>query len=169
MGWFGMPGMDKKEAFNELFSQNQYSKPFKLIWEKHIGNKSIAVYSLDSEYRGETILWAMQDGELMYKPISWMDSLSYIPKSFINKLLQSASKNELKIYEELEKERIQKESIKKGTVIRLNSPITLSDGTQEDTFMYQSNGRAWAVDLGKFVSGISKKLILNTGFTIMAK
>lgn len=169
MGWFGMPGMDKKEAFDTIFSQSQYNKPFSLIWEKHIGNKSIAVYTLDGKYRGETVLWATEDGELMYKPLSWLDSPGQIPKGLLEKLLQDAKEYEIEQYKAFEKQQKQKDSIKKGTIIRLNAPILLSDGSREDTFMYHSNGMVWAVDLKKFVSGISKNFIISSGFTVMAK
>ena len=80
MGWFGMPGMDRKEAFDELFSQPQYKKKFELLWQKHISDRSIAIYTLDDKCFGETILWFEDQGELMYKPLSWTDSIGFIPQ-----------------------------------------------------------------------------------------
>ena len=91
MGWFGVLENSKEEAFKELFSQKQYEKKFELLWEKHLSGKSIAVYSLDGKCMAETILWSELDGELMYKPISWTDSLAYIPKRWTEKLLENAS------------------------------------------------------------------------------
>lgn len=100
MGWFGMPNMNKKEAFAELFSQSQYKNKFELIWEKHFANRSIAVYTLDDKYFGETILWSEDDGELMYKPISWTDSIDFIPRRLLAKLIYNATPFEIKCYEE---------------------------------------------------------------------
>lgn len=99
MGWFGMPGHDRQSAFGELMSQKQYVQKFELLWEKHMKNKSIAVYSLDDKVCGETILWADRDGELMYKPISWADSIKYIPKKLLSRLLENASDLEKESYE----------------------------------------------------------------------
>lgn len=103
MGWFGMPNMNKKEAFEELFSQSQYKNKFELIWEKHFANRSIAVYTLDDKYFGETILWSEDDGELMYKPISWTDSIDFIPRCLLANLIYNATPFEVKCYEEYAK------------------------------------------------------------------
>lgn len=168
MGWFGMPGMNKQEAFDTLFSQAQYDKPFELIWHRHIGNKSIAVYILDGKYGGETVLWGIECDELMYKSLPWSDSSEYIPKKIIKNLLKDATEYEIEQYREFEKLQQRKDSIKDGTVVRLDFPVKLSDGNSEDTFMYQSDGRVWAVDLKKFVTGISKSFIVNNGFTILS-
>ena len=100
MGWFGMPNMNKKEAFEELFSQSQYKNKFELIWEKDFANRSIAVYTLGDKYFGETILWSEDDGELMYKPISWTDSIDFIPRRLLTKLIYNATPFEVKCYEE---------------------------------------------------------------------
>jgi len=100
MGWFGMPNMNKKEAFEELFSQSQYKNKFELIWEKHFANRSIAVYTLGDKCFGETILWSEDGGELMYKPISWTDSIDFIPRRLLTKLIYNATPFEVKCYEE---------------------------------------------------------------------
>lgn len=168
MGWFGMPGKNKEEAFKELFSQSQYQKKFEMLWEKHIGNRSIAIYRIDGKYAGETILWSESGHELMYKPISWTDSAEYIPKKWIEKLLINATDLEMECYKSFEKRQRLKASIKKGTIIRFDCPIKLPDGSEEDTFMYQSNGNAWAVDLKKMVSGISKDYIISKEFSVMS-
>ncbi|MBE5040785.1 hypothetical protein [Ructibacterium gallinarum] len=99
MGWFGMPGHDRRSAFRELMSQEQYVQRFALLWKKHMKSKSIAVYSLDGKVCGETILWAEEDGELIYKPISWADSIKYIPQKLLSKLLENASDLEKECYE----------------------------------------------------------------------
>ena len=39
------------------------------------------------------------DDELMYKPISWVDSLKYIPKKYHKKLLENSSQVEKECYE----------------------------------------------------------------------
>ena len=98
MGWFGMPGYNRKSAFEELFSQGQYTKKFELIWQKHMKSKSIAVYRLDGRLIGETILWSDCDDELMYKPISWVDSVKYIPKLYHRELLGNSSQLEKDCY-----------------------------------------------------------------------
>lgn len=99
MGWFGMPGCNRESAFKELFSQSQYVKPFELIWEKHMKSKSIAIYRIDGRLYGETILWADDDDELMYKPISWVDSVKYVPKMYHKELLENSSQIEKECYE----------------------------------------------------------------------
>lgn len=98
MGWFGMPGCNRESAFNELFSRSQYVKPFELVWEKHMKSKSIAIYRIDGRLYGETVLWADDDDELMYKPISWVDSLKYIPKKYHKELLENSSQVEKDCY-----------------------------------------------------------------------
>ena len=103
MGWFGMPNMNKEEAFAELFSQSQYKNKFELIWEKHFANRSIAVYTLDDMYFGETILWSDDGEELMYKPLSWTSSIDYIPRRLLVKLIYNATPFEVKCYEEYAK------------------------------------------------------------------
>ena len=99
MGWFGMPGCDRESAFKELFTQGQYTKKFELIWQKHMKSKCIAVYRIDGRLIGETILWADSDDELMYKPISWVDSVKYIPKMYHKELLENSSQIEKECYE----------------------------------------------------------------------
>ena len=99
MGWFGMPGCDRESAFKELFSQAQYTKKFELIWQKHMKSKSIVVYRIDGKLIGETILWSEDDDELMYKPLSWVDSLKYIPKRYHKELLENSSQAEKDCYE----------------------------------------------------------------------
>lgn len=99
MGWFGMPGYDRESAFKELFSQTQYTREFELVWEKHMKSKSIAVYRIDGRLIGETILWAYYGDELTYKPISWVDSVKYIPKKFHQELLENSSQIEKECYE----------------------------------------------------------------------
>ena len=99
MGWFGMPGCDRESAFKELFSQAQYTKKFELIWQKHMKSKSIAVYRIDGKLIGETILWADREDELIYKPVSWVDSLKYIPKMYHKELLENSSQAEKECYE----------------------------------------------------------------------
>lgn len=99
MGWFGMPNMDRKEAFDELFSQSQYKKRFEMIWEKHISDRSIAIYTLDDKCLGETILWSEDQGELMYKPISWTDSIGFIPQKMLARLIFDATPFEVECYE----------------------------------------------------------------------
>lgn len=103
MGWFGMPGMGRKEAFDELFSQSQYKKRFEMIWQKHISDRSIAIYTLDDKCFGETILWSEYQGELMYKPLSWTDSIGFIPRRLLTKLIYNATPFEVKCYEEYAK------------------------------------------------------------------
>lgn len=107
MGWFGMPGYNRQSTFNELFSQSQYVQKFELLWEKHMKSKSIAVYSLDNKVYGETILWSEEGGELMYKPISWADSIKYIPQKLLSKLLENASDLEKECYEANKKFRLE--------------------------------------------------------------
>lgn len=80
MGRFGMPGCNRESVFNKFFSQSQYVEKFELVWEKHMKTKSIAVYWIDGRLCEETILWADDRDELMYKPISWVDSSNYIPQ-----------------------------------------------------------------------------------------
>ena len=108
MGWFGMPGYTRQSAFDELFSQNQYEQKFELLWEKHMKSKSIAVYALGTKVCGETILWAEESGELMYKPISWTDSIKYIPKKLLLGLLEHASDLEKECYEASKKFRLER-------------------------------------------------------------
>lgn len=99
MGWFGMPGHNRQTAFEILFSQYQYEKKFELLWEKHMKSKSIAVYTLDGQVFGETILWDDSQIELMYKPLSWVESIQYIPKKLIKRLLENAAEWEKECYE----------------------------------------------------------------------
>lgn len=99
MGWFGMPHHTRQTAFETLFSQRQYQHKFELLWEKHMKNKSIAVYTLDDKVFGETILWREGEKELMYKPISWIDSAGHIPKRLIKRLLENSSNMEKSCYE----------------------------------------------------------------------
>ena len=168
MGWFEVNETDRKEAFNELFSPQQYNQKFELLWEKHLSGKSIAVYSLDGKCLAETILWSEVDGELMYKPISWTDSIAYIPKKWIEKLLLNATDLEVECYNAfLEKKRL-KDSIKSGTIVKLNSSVKLDNDCEEDTFKCFSYGRAWAVNLKMFVSGITKEYIASKGFEIIS-
>jgi len=98
MGWFGMPGCDRESAFKELFSQAQYTKNFELIWQKHMKSKSIAVYRIDGKLIGETILWADRENELIYKPVSWVESVKYIPKKYHKELLENSSQVEKDYY-----------------------------------------------------------------------
>ena len=114
MGWFGVIETNKQDAFNELFSQKQYRQKFELLWYRHAGNKSFAVYTLDGKYVGETILWADDDGEIMYKPISWTDGAAYFPKKWINKLLQNASDFEIECYNEFLAKQNQKMNARNG-------------------------------------------------------
>lgn len=107
MGWFGMPGHDRQSAFRELMSQEQYVQKFELIWEKHMKSKSIVVYSLDDKVCGETILWADEGEELMYKPISWANSIKYIPQKLLSKLLENASDLEKECYDANKKFRLE--------------------------------------------------------------
>jgi len=168
MGWFGVLETDKTEAFRNLFCQKQYKGHFELLWEKHLSSRSIAVYSLDGICKGETILWSVDDGEIMYKPISWSDSVAYIPKKWIEKLLESASDLEKECYNSfVDKKRI-KDSIKSGTVVKLDSPVTFNNDLEDDTFKCFSYGRAWAVNLKIFVSGITKEYIASKGFKIVS-
>jgi len=168
MGWFGVLENSKEEAFKELFSQKQYEKKFELLWEKHLSGKSIAVYSLDGKCMAETILWSELDGELMYKPISWTDSLAYIPKRWTEKLLKSASDLEKECYNSFENKKKLKDSIKSGTVVKLDTPVTFNNDLEDDTFKCFSYGRAWAVNLKMFVSGITKEYIASKGFKIVS-
>ena len=114
MGWFGVLETNKQDAFNELFSQKQYRQKFELLWYRHVGNKSFAVYTLDGKYVGETILWADEGGEIMYKPISWTDGAVYFPKKWINKLLQNASDFEIECYNEFLAKHNQKMNARNG-------------------------------------------------------
>ena len=98
MGWFGMPGCDRESAVKELFSNAKHTKKFELIWQKHMKSKSIVVYRIDGRLIGETILWADDDDELMYKPISWVDSLKYISKMYHKELLENSSQVEKECY-----------------------------------------------------------------------
>ena len=168
MGWFGVFETDKTEAFKNLFCQKQYKKNFELLWEKHLSGKSIAVYFLDGKCVAETILWSEVDGELMYKPISWTDSLAYIPKRWIEKLLENASDLEKECYSSFAQKKQLKDSIKSGTVVKLDSPVTFDNGLEDDTFKCFSYGRAWAVNLKIFVSGITKEYIASKGFEIVS-
>ena len=59
----------------------------------------IAIYRIDGRLYGETVLWADDDDELMYKPISWVDSLKYIPKKYHKELLENSSQVEKECYE----------------------------------------------------------------------
>lgn len=168
MGWFGVLENSKEEAFKTLFSQKQYEKKFELLWEKHLSGKSIAVYSLDDRCIGETILWSDEGGELMYKPISWTDSIAYIPKKWIEKLLLNATDLEVECYNAFLAKKRLKDSIKSGTIIKLNSSVKLDNDCEEDTFKCFSYGRAWAVNLKMFVSGITKEYIASKGFEIVS-
>ena len=58
------------------------------------------MYTLDDKYFGETILWSEDDGGLMYKPISWTDSIDFIPRRLLTKLIYNATPFEVKCYEE---------------------------------------------------------------------
>lgn len=107
MGWFGMPGYDRKTAFEDLFSQHQYKKKFELLWEKQMKSKSIGIFTLDGKIYGQTILWYDDDGELAYKPISWADSIKYIPKKYIKLLLENATELEKECYEASKKFRLE--------------------------------------------------------------
>ena len=168
MGWFGVPETDKTEAFRNLFCQNQYNGKFELLWEKHLSSRSIAVYSLDGKCMGETILWSVDDGEIMYKPISWSDSVAYIPKKWIEKLLESASDMEKECYNSFVDKKKLKDSIKSGTTVKLDSPVIFNNDLEDDTFKCFSYGRAWAVNLKMFVSGITKEYIASKGFKIVS-
>jgi len=168
MGWFGVFEKTKEETFKELFSQKQYIKEFKLLWEKHLSGKSIAIYMLDGRYVGETILWSSKNGELMYKPISWTDSIAYIPKKWIEKLLLNATELEVECYNSFREKKRLKDSIKSGTIVKLNSSVKLDNDCEEDTFKYFSHGCVWAVNLKMFVSGITKEYIASKGFEIVS-
>jgi len=168
MGWFGVFETDKTEAFRNLFCQRQYKKKFELLWEKHLGNRSIAVYSLDGKCMGQTILWTVDDDGIMYKPISWSDSMEYIPKKWLKKLLEDATDLEKECYNAFIQKKQLKDSIKSGTVVKLDSPITFNNDLVDDTFKCFSYGRAWAVNLKIFVSGITKEYIVSKGFEIVS-
>lgn len=168
MGWFGVNETDKREAFRNLFCQKQYKKRFELLWEKHLSGKSIAVYSLDGKCMAETILWSEVDGELMYKPISWADSLAYIPKRWTEKLLENASDLEKECYNSFVNKKRLKDLIKSGTVVKLDTPVMFNNDLEDDTFKCFSYGRAWAVNLKIFVSGITKEYIVSKGFRIVS-
>ena len=168
MGWFGVSKTDKAEAFRNLFCQRQYKKKFELLWEKHLSSRSIAVYSLDGQCMGQTVLWSTVNGEIMYKPISWSDSIEYIPKKWLKRLLENASDLEKECYNSFALKKKLKDSIKSGTVVRLDSPVTFSNDLKDDTFKCFSYGRAWAVNLKIFVSGITKEYIVSKGFSIVS-
>lgn len=168
MGWFGVNETDKREAFKKLFCQEQYKKKFVPLWEKHLSGKSIAVYSLDGKYMAETILWSEVDGELMYKPISWTDSIAYIPKGWIEKLLENATDFEKECYSAFVNKKKLKDSIRSGTVVKLDRPVMFNNDLEDDTFKCFGYGRAWAVNLKMFVSGITKEYIASKGFTIIS-
>lgn len=168
MGWFGIFETDKTEAFKNIFCQKQYEKKFELLWEKHLSSRSIAVYSLDGKCMGETILWSTNGGEIIYKPISWSDSIAYIPKKWLSKLLENVADFEKECYNSYIQKKRLKDSIKSGTVVKLASPVTFSNNLKDDTFKCFSYGRAWAINLKMFVSGITKEFIVNKGFSIVS-
>ena len=169
MGWFGVLETSREEAFRILFCQKEYKKDFELLWEKHMKDRSIAIYTLNGKCIGETILWAEKNGEIMYKPVSWTDSLEHIPKKWVNKLLENSSDFEKECYEEFAQKKKLKDLINPGTVVKLNSTVTFDNGGIDDTFKYFGHGKAWACNIKAYVSGITKDFIVEKGFKVIVE
>lgn len=167
MGWFGMPNMNKQQAFDELYSQSQYVQKFELLWQKHTANRSYVVFTLDGKYFGEITIWHDDGVELMYKPITWLDEISRFPKKYHRVLLGNSSERERAIYVESIKQENEKNKIQPGTVFKTDKPIEFTSGKSDDTFEYMGHNRVYAMNAHIFVSGFSKNWILHSGFTIV--